>query len=501
MDEAPFGSEYCLCFNVSYFLYVEYFRYLESKLYAKYNKLCENLLVNIITQRNHLISFILNEVHNQQSHVHNDNGKLLLYLFNHVNIARYVPSMSDIDILTTWLLNLSITHKLNNLARFIISKFDYTVLYHELQVAIAVGIARAWLQHTPDVSTNVSITLLTDSMSYLIKPVNNEQIFNQWCWQIVFKLRLHLFDLTNPQLNNFHLYGLSNCHELLLLWIEIICAVYKQDELSCTYLLDNILQYCIYDEPLKCQVKDIFVKLIHTLPSKNSNTGKSISWIIFYSIVSMMNHSSVRYYGFLLQYCIYDEPLKCQVKDIFVKLIHTLPSKNTNTGISSLVSWVSSSSHILMNHTLLTKPLSHYANYEFFTLVNLEIEEYLLQIKTNLWPQLLVELNNNTGKTNIDASLKKVCSGLKLSPLTSSHLSLYRYLYYIVELPLSSSKLSALFVQKFFSLYLQRMNNVCVGHKFFEGITNNSLSKRLKAKLKEFQNYYETKVMVCFYCT
>ncbi|KAI5698317.1 hypothetical protein M8J75_005068 [Diaphorina citri] len=560
---------------VQYMLHVGY---LESKLYAKYNKLCENLLVNIITQRNHLISFILNEVHNQQSHVHNDNGKLLLYLFNHVNIASYVPSMSDIDILTTWLLNLSITHKLNNLARFIISKFDYTVLYHELQVAIAVGIARAWLQHTPDVSTNVSITLLTDSMSYLIKPVNNEQIFNQWCWQIVFKLRLHLFDLTNPQmirdhltnlpayllslpdldstqddsmqllsscihgnqslpcylvllitnlghslplinerawsilnillnyyryssvinilqhilplfihsrqllvnnymflnivisllnadrtylklaknlifsnfpgpvlknlahmihfqLNNFHLYGLSSCHELLLLWIEIICAVYKQDELSCTYLLDNILQYCIYDEPLKCQVKDIFVKLIHTLPSKN-----------------------------------------------------------TNTGISSLVSWVSSSSHILMNHTLLTKPLSHYANYEFFTLVNLEIEEYLLQIKTNLWPQLLVELNNNTGKTNIDASLKKVCSGLKLSPLTSSHLSLYRYLYYIVELPLSSSKLSALFVQKFFSLYLQRMNNVCVGHKFFEGITNNSLSKRLKAKLKEFQNYYETKV-------
>lgn len=73
-------------------------------------------------------------MHNQQSHVHNDNGKLLLYLFNHVNIASYVPSMSDIDILTTWLLNLSITHKLNNLARFIISKFDYTVLYHELQV-------------------------------------------------------------------------------------------------------------------------------------------------------------------------------------------------------------------------------------------------------------------------------------------------------------------------------------------------------------------------------
>ncbi|KAL1452558.1 hypothetical protein WDU94_006776 [Cyamophila willieti] len=144
-----------------------------------------------------------------------------------------------------------------------------------------------------------------------------------------------------------------------------------------------------------------------------------------------------------------------------------------------------------MNHTLLIKPLSGYASLEYFTLVNFEIEEHLLQNKTNLWSTLLTELNTGSGKTNIDASLKKVCSSLKMNTLTSSHLPLYRYLYFILELPIASSTLAALFVQRFFSLYLTRVNGTCVGHKFFEGSTNNNLSKRLKAKLKEFVSHYD----------
>uniref|UniRef100_A0A8D8XCV4 Ectopic P granules protein 5 homolog n=1 Tax=Cacopsylla melanoneura TaxID=428564 RepID=A0A8D8XCV4_9HEMI len=563
---------------VQYLLHIGYF---EPKLYAKYQKLCENLLVNALNEDSHLITFVVSEVNNNVERIHNENGKLLLYLFNYVNIFQYTPNESDITVMSEWLNKLSITNKLNNLARFILSKFNYNELSHEIQVNIALVVASAWLKHTPDVSTNisVSVSLLTDSMSYLIKPINNEQIFNQWCWQIVYKLRLHLFDLPDSQmirlhlnnmdaylqslpdldtaksgdsqmlllsnamstnqclpcyitllvtnighslpllnerawhilniliqyyrysavinvlqyilplfvhnrdllvnnytflnivisllnadrtytkvvkniifsqfpgpvlknlsniihyqLSNFHLYGLDSCHVLIILWTEILCSVYKQDDQAVSYLLDTVLQYCVYDEPLRYQMKEILIRLIQTLPCKQSNTG-----------------------------------------------------------ISSLVSWVSSTNNIIMNHTLLVKPLSSYGSLEYFTLVNLEIEEYLLQNKTNLWTTLLAELNNASGKTNIDASLKKVCSSLKMNTLTSSHLPLYRYLYFILELPISSSTLAALFVQKFFSLYLTRVNGVCVGHKFFEGISNNNLSKRLKGKLKEFVSHYDTR--------
>lgn len=266
---------------VQYMLHIGYF---ESKLYAKYNKLCENLLVTIINERSHLITFIINEINNNMNKIHNENGKLLLYLFNYVNIFTYVPNKSDLSVLYNWLLNFNITNKLNNLSRFIISKFNYNALPHHLQVDISLLIAGAWLKHTPDINTNLSVTLLTDSMSYLIKPVNNEQIFNQWCWQIVYKLRLHLFDLADASEIRSHL---NNLPTFLSSLPDLDSPMLNEGN----RLLSNAVAS---NQSLPCYLSLLITNMGHSLPLINEKAWHILNVLINYyrysSVINVLQH-------------------------------------------------------------------------------------------------------------------------------------------------------------------------------------------------------------------
>lgn len=265
---------------VQYMLHIGYF---ESKLHGKYNKICENLLLSIINERSHLITFIINEINNNMKRIHNENGKLLLYLFNYVNIFSYIPNKSDLAVLNNWLLNFNITNKLNNLSRFIISKFNYSEIPHELQVDIALLIAGAWLKHTPDVNTNLSVTLLTDSMSYLIKPLNNEQIFNQWCWQIVYKLRLHLFDLADVSTIRSHL---GNWSEFLQSLPDTDSPLNDGLKLLSTAVASN--------QSLPCYVVLLVTNLGHSLPLINEKAWHILNILINYyrysSVINVLQH-------------------------------------------------------------------------------------------------------------------------------------------------------------------------------------------------------------------
>ncbi|XP_014245821.1 ectopic P granules protein 5 homolog [Cimex lectularius] len=158
----------------------------------------------------------------------------------------------------------------------------------------------------------------------------------------------------------------------------------------------------------------------------------------------------------------------------------------------SLLNWVSGNSNVT---SLLNKPTPETP---WFSLFAIEIEEKVLFSMTNLWTELLIDLSCWSGKTTIDASLKRCCASLKLSYVPCSTLPIYRWSQQVLETPVDHPVMPVLW-QKFFFLFLSRMPTTSrkdlgsVGLKFFEGSTNQALLKKLKKKLNDCQSFFEAK--------
>lgn len=137
---------------------------------------------------------------------------------------------------------------------------------------------------------------------------------------------------------------------------------------------------------------------------------------------------------------------------------------------------------------------------EFFwyTYTILELES-LREESSGMWQNLLAELANC--KTNtVDVALKRTLNGLEGTNVPVHHLAIYRWAWQSLNVPVDHP-LVALYWQKFFSLFLQRTHSSnrrtggSVGERFFDGMKNLSLLKKMKRRLKETTDYYSNLIL------
>lgn len=83
----------------------------------------------------------------------------------------------------------------------------------------------------------------------------------------------------------------------------------------------------------------------------------------------------------------------------------------------------------------------------------------------------------------------------------SASLGIYRWAQQALDTPLGHPLLPLLW-QKFFTLYLARLptcgvtDTSCVGDKFFDGLVNFALLKKIKRRLQESVDYFQSKLDV-----
>lgn len=129
----------------------------------------------------------------------------------------------------------------------------------------------------------------------------------------------------------------------------------------------------------------------------------------------------------------------------------------------------------------------------------LDLEHTEFELKTGVWRELLTQMANKSGKTNIDSSLKKASQLCKIQTFGSSFLSIYRWAQLALDTP--SHPLMPLFWQKFFILYLTRVPATStdidrggVGNKFFDGVINQNFLKKIKKSLQDSVDYYKSQL-------
>ncbi|XP_065333691.1 ectopic P granules protein 5 homolog [Cloeon dipterum] len=162
--------------------------------------------------------------------------------------------------------------------------------------------------------------------------------------------------------------------------------------------------------------------------------------------------------------------------------------------LSSIISWVSMNSG---TNSLLGRVSCPEAPWLALFVIETEQEEF--EISNGLWRQFVVELAD-LNKTNLDQAMKKASSTLKVAPIPTSYLAIYRWAQQALDTSLDHPLLP-IFWQKFFTLYLMRVprseiNSVdrgSVGLKFFEGMVNTNYLKRLKRRLVDAAELYETR--------
>ncbi|XP_059479588.1 ectopic P granules protein 5 homolog [Neocloeon triangulifer] len=183
------------------------------------------------------------------------------------------------------------------------------------------------------------------------------------------------------------------------------------------------------------------------------------------------------------------EVAKNKFRDLFRQGI----SKQGNA-LSSIMSWVSMNSGI---SSLLGKISCSEA--PWLALYVIEVEQEENELKNGLWKQFLLELAD-MNKSNLDQAMKKAANTLKVAPVPISYLGLYRWAQQALDSSLDHPLLP-IFWQKFFTLFLTRVpqsensgaDRGSMGLKFFEGIINASYLKRLKRRLVDAAEFYETR--------
>ncbi|XP_058795354.1 ectopic P granules protein 5 homolog isoform X2 [Phymastichus coffea] len=166
-------------------------------------------------------------------------------------------------------------------------------------------------------------------------------------------------------------------------------------------------------------------------------------------------------------------------------------NKSNSSGFGSFLSWATGTSQ---SSSLLGGSIqSIWVAYQI-----LRTEQQEREIKTGLWRELLRELGQQT-KTSLDSALKKACATVKMQPFSSNNLAIYRWSQQALDTPMDHPLLPLLW-QNFFNLYLSRVPSLTgtvdkggVGEKFFEGMVNLSYLKKLKKRLLDTTEYFQTK--------
>lgn len=160
-------------------------------------KIVRDLLVNITTKHNELISTLL--------HILKENFKIVdkygMYLFKSLPLEKWQPSMDIFETAASWLLNCNYETSESAMARTILSRLNWgfnknneLFLPHDIHLRMASLIVEVSSKHVPETIGSAGITESVRQVSNLVKGQTPRQQFITWCWSMVSVLRLHCFD-------------------------------------------------------------------------------------------------------------------------------------------------------------------------------------------------------------------------------------------------------------------------------------------------------------------
>ncbi|XP_011312078.1 ectopic P granules protein 5 homolog isoform X2 [Fopius arisanus] len=176
---------------------------------------------------------------------------------------------------------------------------------------------------------------------------------------------------------------------------------------------------------------------------------------------------------------------------IFEKLYLNLGTGKSSGSISSFLSWATGSgnSPSLLGGTTQSVWLAYLV---------LTVEQQEKELKSGLWWEFRRELCHQS-KPSLDAALKRACVKRKIPPFSSNCLAVYRWSQQALDTPMNHPLLPLLW-QNFFALFLSRVptspgipDRGGLGDKFFEGMINLSYLKRVKKRLHDTTEYFQSR--------
>lgn len=510
-------------------------------------------------------SFLMSDILNLQNEYFMSNEKcdqsLSTHLWKDLPLETWKPSLKDIEVLSSWLLQ-PLQSVRNELGRIIFKSLNYgseeeLFLPFETHRTIAFAIMRANIKLSQ--IQEASMIRNVSSFVRLPEPMQN---FQSWSWNLLLTLHLHLFDQSiysvKNSFRNLHenlqnipeLPTISELHRLTEQRDPIACFIALMttsvghsvpvifnkgfsliEVLVCTQKYEaaiaclehiTLMFYECQESLLKCQgFATVLSQLLNADHSHLNLTnslrafespgpillcmenmiqnqirscqilGIDISvlvelWMKSLTRLPLWTQEPAIIYllDSLCKIVFWDRDMSHSVNSILSDLLAKISSPTkSRSSISALVSWMNSKTSLPM-----LLPRGYDGNAAWFFLKAIDLEQEIYESGNHLWMELLKELYVWEKKTNVDSCLKKVCSNLQIQTRTSEVLVIYRLCYQILETRITHPVLVLLW-QRFFLLYFQRvpghLNNGSIGEKFFHGIVNQNLFKRLKRRLKE----------------
>ncbi|XP_063408193.1 ectopic P granules protein 5 homolog isoform X1 [Mytilus trossulus] len=160
------------------------------------HKLGRDLLVSIATTHPFIISLII-----QQTNLNLVNiGGMSLYLFQTLPFHLWLPMENDITVIEEWLMTSELTSKTNQLAQSVLSNINWGVdqqknrlfIPYDVHKKTAILLTQAYGKF---IGSRHHWMFFTEGMKQVASVVKqqqtNEQLFNNWAWDIALKLHLH----------------------------------------------------------------------------------------------------------------------------------------------------------------------------------------------------------------------------------------------------------------------------------------------------------------------
>ncbi|MBN3301121.1 EPG5 protein, partial [Amia calva] len=167
-----------------------------------FSKVGRELLAAIATAHPHIVSVLLQRLRETINRV----GMVSLYLFKELPLCLWTPVGAEIGVIREWLLGYSLSAVENKLACIILEGLNWgfeeqsncLALDRALHTEVALLVVEAYQKYLTDKPYAGIISESIKQVSYLANVVRMghtpEASFNQWAWDLVLRLKLHVND-------------------------------------------------------------------------------------------------------------------------------------------------------------------------------------------------------------------------------------------------------------------------------------------------------------------
>lgn len=426
-----------------------------------------------------------------------DISTLSLYLYEELPLSIWRPTKEDMEIISWWLLKNPITSNESKLARMIISRLNW-------------GFADETILFLP-FNFHCEVALLC------AQAVEQDMGYNQWAWQTLFRLKLHINDgghsdyntIQDPDQYDVLKRGLKELQPLpsflsilLTSWGHLVPLIYSNGFQRLNILIENqkfdaVIFSLSLIAPLFLDCQESLVNNEHFLSILQGLLNADKGYVNMAKSLVMPQNSVLEHFGNMLEYQItnffwYKQSSPRLIVRLWMNSLISVTNWNRDYGVMYLLDVIiraaffhadaidavygilrdllqcstpqeqtNSISSIFkwvsqsnaQSNSLINSSMSS-CTWLAYIIINLEHEER--ERRTGLWKEILLQLKKQKGKVNVDAAIKKAAGIVKVGSFSSGSLCLFRWAQQALDSPVDHPLLPLLW-QNFFLLYLCRV--------------------------------------------